>query len=83
MFFLSKKYRLLALLANALEKIFPGRVLPSVDEDGWLIFYQPIHVWEAQQEELPEDACECHPGYVCHACRARYERRRAYTPIPF
>ena len=84
MFFLSRKYQILAVLANVLAKLFPERVLPSVDKQGWLIFYQPIHIWEAQQEEeFPEEGCECHPGHVCHTCRAEYERRRAFTPIPF
>lgn len=84
MFFLPKKYRLLAILANVLEKIFPQRVMSSVDNSGWLVFYQPVRVWE---ESLPEERCECNPLHVCSACRERYDRERQmqgeFAPIPF
>ena len=88
MFFLSRKYRVLAVIASVVEKYFPERVMPTVDERGWLVFYQPVHKWAAQLEkEFPEDMCECNPLRVCSACRARYDHQRQYqdefTTIPF
>ena len=84
MFFLHQKYRLFALVATLVEKVFPQRVSPTLEGDGWLITYQPIcpFQWEPEEEGFPEE-CECHPGYVCHACRAYYKHRRELAPIPF
>lgn len=83
MYFLPAKHK---TLANVLKRLFPQRIASTIKGDGWLVFACPIvpYMWEPSEKyESPQERCECHPGYVCHACRARYERRRAYTPIPF
>lgn len=83
MFFFPPQGPVLNWLTALLSKLFPKRVSPTLEGDGWLITYQPVTSYRWEPAPEPHEGCACHPGYVCPRCQAEFARQRDITPLPF